>query len=203
MWTPRINKWSDAEEVFEFMKTNAFAVLVSESGHQPVATHLPVLVEKKDDTFVITTHIAKANPHWQLLDKGRVLVIFSAPHAYISPSLYEHSRNVPTWNYIAVHAFGHAELHTDHPMLLSILESTIVNYEENYLAQWKVLDQDYVKAMLDEIVGITIHVDEWTAKEKLSQNKSQGERSRIADHLLDSEKNHEQEIGRRMKEKDD
>lgn len=203
MWTPRINKWNNADEVFEFIKANSFALLISETGHQPVATHLPVLVERKEDSFVITTHIARANPHWHFLDKGRVLVIFSAPHAYISPTLYDHSKNVPTWNYIAVHACGHAELHTDHSRLLSILESTILNYEESYFSQWKELDRDYIHAMLDEIVGITIHVDEWIAKEKLSQNKSHGERHRIANHLLKSEESHEQEIGRRMKDKDD
>lgn len=201
MWTPRINDWKNDEEIFQFMKDHSFALVVSETGHQPTATHLPVIVDQVENEITITTHLAKANPHWKYLDQGRVLVVFSNPHSYISPTLYDHQQNVPTWNYISVHAYGTVNITFNHDELLEILNKTISKYEENYKQQWQRLNTDYVKAMLDDIVGVTITVDQIEAKEKISQNKSKVEQERIANHLIHSEKTNEREVGMRMKKR--
>jgi transcriptional regulator len=63
------------------------------------------------ERLVLTSHLARANPHWRALVSGAPsLALFQGPHAYVSPSWYaskaEHGKVVPTWNYIAVHAHG-------------------------------------------------------------------------------------------------
>lgn len=58
-------------------------------------------------------HFARANPQWKALANGaEALVIFAG--RYVSPGFYpskaEHGKVVPTWNYVAVHAYGTAEV---------------------------------------------------------------------------------------------
>ncbi|MBK8473954.1 MAG: FMN-binding negative transcriptional regulator [Sphingobacteriales bacterium] len=93
------------------------------------------------------------------------------PHAYISPQLYESPINVPTWNYIAVHAYGKAQLIADEIAATALLEQTINYYEAQYMVQWNSLPQDYKDRLLKGIVAFEIVVTELQGKQKLSQNK--------------------------------
>ena len=59
-------------------------------------------------------HVARANEQWRDLETHpEAMVIFLGPEAYVSPSAYATKREtgkvVPTWNYVAVHAYGVAE----------------------------------------------------------------------------------------------
>lgn len=106
MYVPRHFAMDDREEVLGFMRANSFAVLVSAGeGGVPFATHVPLLV---DDTGTkLIGHLARANPHWKLFDGTRpALAVFAGPHAYVSPRWYASAPQVPTWNYVAVHATG-------------------------------------------------------------------------------------------------
>nr|WP_262902615.1 FMN-binding negative transcriptional regulator [Pontibacter aydingkolensis] len=91
----------------KFMREFSFATLVTIQDNKPFATHLPFVVENRNEQLILQTHVAKQNPQWKDLKAGQeALVIFQEPHAYISPALYEKQLNVPTWNYCAVHAYG-------------------------------------------------------------------------------------------------
>ena len=78
-----------------------------------VATHLPLVVRDDGPHGVLEGHFAKANKHWQGLAGRETLVVFPGPHSYVSPALYVEELSVPTWNYIAVHAYGTMELVED------------------------------------------------------------------------------------------
>src|SRR4051812_31010638 len=110
MYIPKINLMTNPQEAISFMQRYSFATLVTVNNGVPSATHLPFVVEQRDDKIVLVSHLAAANPQVQELLQGKPLVIFAEPHAYISPTHYEHEKNVPTWNYIAVHAYGTATL---------------------------------------------------------------------------------------------
>ena len=77
---------------------------------------------------MIEGHFAKANPHWKSLAGHETLVVFSGPHSYVSPTLYIEELSVPTWNYIAVHAYGMLELVEDErrkdALLAGLIQST-------------------------------------------------------------------------------
>ena len=53
------------------------------------------------------------------------MAVFSGPHAYVSPSWYEEAGTVPTWNYVAVHAYGTFHLVEDRDGLLDILRRSV------------------------------------------------------------------------------
>jgi len=174
---------TDPQEALSFMQRYNFATIVTVTEGAANATHLPFVVEQRDDKIVLISHLAKANPQADELLNGKVLVIFAEPHAYISPKHYEHEKNVPTWNYIAVHAYGAATLVESPEMKAALLAQTINFYEADYLQQWQNLPDDYKLNMMKGIVGFEIEVTELQGKKKLSQNRSEIEQENIIKNL--------------------
>lgn len=176
------------------MKQFSFATIITAKDNLPVATHLPFLIQVKDDNIVLTSHFAKANEHWAEIGNNRVLVIFSEPHAYISPANYDKELNVPTWNYISIHAYGTGKLLTETNQTFDILGATIDKYEKSYRKQWESLPEEYKMKMLKGIVAFEIVVSDLQAKKKLSQNRSETEKQKIIDSLSKSNNSNEKHI---------
>ena len=85
MYVPPFNKFEDRQKVIAFMQRYSFATIISVSNNLPVATHLPFLVKQKGDQILLLSHFAKANPQAAGIIANTSLVIFTEPHAYISP----------------------------------------------------------------------------------------------------------------------
>lgn len=182
------------------MRRFNFAAIVSQVDGLPFATHLPFVVEEEAAQIRLLAHFAKANPQWKNLEAQTALVIFSEPHAYISPSLYEKEQNVPTWNYVAVHAYGTPRLILEEKSVFDLLEKQMQAFEGEYLEQWTRLSPDYKNAMVKGIVAFEIRVEKLEAKWKLSQNKKPQEQVNIMSHLLEREDSTAREIGEMMKD---
>ncbi|MEO6330539.1 MAG: FMN-binding negative transcriptional regulator [Ginsengibacter sp.] len=194
MYIPTINSLTDRDEIVAFMKQFSFATIITSRHNLPVATHLPFLVTTKDNNIILISHFAKANQHWAEIENNKALIIFSEPHAYISPKNYDKELNVPTWNYISIHAYGHGKLITETDKVFKVLEATINNYESSYKHQWETLPEDYKLKMLKGIVAFEIVVTDLQAKKKLSQNRTVGEQQKIITSLLKSTDSNEQLI---------
>lgn len=199
MYVPPHFGFGDRADVVAFMHRYNFATVVSQLNSEPFATHLPFIIEETGGEIRLLAHFAKANPQWQHWGGQTALVIFSEPHAYVSPSLYEKEQNVPTWNYVAVHAYGIPELITDESRAFELLEKQMAAFEPAYLHQWSGLSQDYKNAMIKGIVAFEIRVQRLEAKNKLSQNKSVQDRQNVREHLLASDDSAARAIGAMMK----
>ena len=184
MYIPHLNQMTNKTEIVAFMQRFSFATIITSKDNYPVATHLPFLVSQRADTIILTSHFARANPQWKDIENNLVLVIFSEPHAYISPTNYEKLLNVPTWNYIAVHAYGQPTLITEPAHVINILENTIDNYEQSYKDQWNHLLADYKTGMMKGIVAFEVLITDIQAKKKLSQNKTVNEQISIIAAVL-------------------
>ncbi len=190
---------TDKAETVAFMKRFGFATIVTAKNDLPVATHLPFLVTNNDENIILISHFAKANEQWKDIEHNKVLVIFSEPHAYISPKHYDKELNVPTWNYISVHAYGKGRLITETQNVIQILESTIDNYETSYKQQWNNLPGEYKLGMIKGIVAFEIVVTDLQGKKKLSQNKTKNEQTNIINALAQSDDTNEKLIADYMK----
>lgn len=186
-------------EAIDFMKRFSFATIVTAKDSIPIATHLPFLVTIQDDNIILTSHFAKANDHWKGIENTKTLVIFTEPHAYISPKHYDQELNVPTWNYISVHAYGQVKIISNEDKVFEMLENTIDTYETSYKQQWNNLPEEYKLRMSKAIVAFEIIVKDLQAKKKLSQNKTENERLIIIDSLSKSDEPNEQLIAGYMK----
>ena len=183
MYIPKQYKEDDLLQLVAFMNQYPFALLISQVDGKPFATHLPFIIEKSENGILLQSHMALANPQWKQLAQQPVLIVFSEPHAYISPSLYEKKENVPTWNYIAVHVYGHAVLIENKDNVEQLLLKTISTFEPAYLGQYNDLNSDYLKRMVKGIKAFSIEVNDVQGKFKLSQNKTIVEQKNIVDHL--------------------
>jgi transcriptional regulator len=189
MHIPNAFREQDIEKLLAFMRANSFATLVSISNNLPIASHIPLVVTVEDDTIKLIGHLAKSNPHWKALKTSESLAIFSGAHAYISPSLYEKHESVPTWNYIAVHAYGIPELVTfneSQEQMNQMIDKTIDTYESGYHSQWHSLSNEFREGMMNGIVGFEMTVTRLEGKYKLSQNRSQADRHNVAHTLINS-----------------
>ena len=116
-------------------------------------------------------------------------MIFSGPHAYISPSWYENpSKGVPTWNYSTVIIEGVTEVIDSSEWLLKSVMEFTDKFEKD--TSWKdSVDKDYLSNLSKGIVGIKIQVKEIHSKFKLSQNKNNVDRNNVIDKLSSQNKN--------------
>jgi len=200
MYIPKFNAFPDKNEVISFIRKYSFGTIITSENNLPVATHLPFLVEEKDGQVIISSHFAKANPQELDVAGNSNLVIFTEPHAYISPKNYPKEAEVPTWNYIAVHAYGRARLLETEEEKFKLLEHTINNYEAEYFKQWEKLPYEFKSKMIKGIIGFEIEVTDLQAKSKLSQNRSEIEKENIIHSLNKSPFESEREIAQYMKE---
>jgi len=199
MYIPKINLATDKDEIIAFMKQFSFATIITAKDNIPTATHLPFLVSSGSEEIILTSHFAKANEQWKDIQTNNVLVIFSEPHAYISPKNYDKELNVPTWNYISVHAYGQGKLITEAENVFKVLENTIDNYESSYKEQWNRFPEEYKQKLAKGIVAFEITVKDLQAKKKLSQNRTATEKQKIIDTLSESHDTNEKIIAAYMK----
>ncbi|WP_310038296.1 FMN-binding negative transcriptional regulator [Paraburkholderia caribensis] len=181
-----------------------FGTLITHGSSGLDANHIPFELAAEDGELgVLRAHVARANPVWQEVANGdEVLVVFHAGDAYISPNWYpskhELHKQVPTWNYMVVHAHGRMTILDDERYVRGVVGRLTRTHEASEPKPWKMGDapKDYVDAMVKAIVGIQVEITRLVGKSKLSQNKeardiqgaaealkSSGE-SRLADAML-------------------
>lgn len=198
MYTPKHFEEKDREKLVKFMKEYNFASLVNKTKNRYWATHLPFIVTENEKDIILYSHMAKANPQWANFNDEEVLVIFQEPHSYISPKLYEHKVNVPTWNYIAVHVYGVPEILPSVEERINLLLNTFREFEPSFKEQWDTLPGDYKNELLDGITAFRIKVAKIEGKFKLSQNKTEKERKNIVDSLTQSNDKTKVDIAKNM-----
>jgi transcriptional regulator len=187
MYIPEFNRIEDRALALGFIRANPFAILVSTTDNGPFATHLPVLINESPDQITLRGHVAKANPHWQMIGPDHTsLVIFHGPHAYVSPTLYEIRESVPTWNYGAVHLYGKGRVLTDESAARQVLEDLIAQFDSSYTEQWNSFSNEYRNRMQRHIVAFEITATRVETKFKLSQNRTRAEQEKVIRALAGS-----------------
>jgi transcriptional regulator len=129
--------------------------------------------------------MAKANPQWRTFGNQQLMVIFSGPHAYISPTWYTNVPNVPTWNYAAIHAYGYVQLLNKSELLNSLTELART-FEPSLLLETDTMPKTYVDKLAAGIVGFKIEVSRWDAQMKLGQHRSESDQTRLYKELQNS-----------------
>jgi transcriptional regulator len=167
------------------------AILVSLTPDGLFASHAPLLLDPEPAPYgTLIGHLAKANPHARLADAAvQTLVIFQGPNGYITPSYYaakhEHGKVVPTWNYVAIHAYGRLEAFDDPALLLDVVTRLTHRHESPRAAPWAVSDApvDFVQGMLRGIIGIRLPIARLEGKAKMSQNRPPADQIGVVDGL--------------------
>lgn len=183
MYTPSLNQITDRALLIEAMQAYSFAILVNAAAGgvaAPLAaTHLPLVVKDEGEYGVIEGHLALANPHWKDLAGRETLAIFAGPHSYVSPLLYTDPMPVPTWNYIAVHAYGTPSLIEDEAGKDAVVTSLMLIHEPAMGERWHAVPDEIRTSMLTEIVAFRMKIAKIEGKFKISQNRDPEERRNV------------------------
>ncbi len=180
MYSPPYNQIENRAELLAFMRANSFVLLATGTGGALHASHLPATVHERGDAIAIDMHMARNNPQWQEFFDEEVLVVFSGPHAYVSPRWYEQKPRVPTWNYAAVHAYGIPRVISEREAKHASQRRLIASLDPEWLPKFDALPPEYVSSMLEGIVNFEIPVTRIETRWKLSQNRGRREQELIA-----------------------
>jgi transcriptional regulator len=195
MYVPPAFRMEDLPELHAVMRAVHLATLVTATDAGLLATPLPLFLAADEGPLgTLHGHLARANPQWSRPAVGEAMVIFGGPDAYVTPSWYatkaETGRVVPTWNYVAVHAYGLPEFFDDADRLRDVVTRLTDLHEAPRSERWAVSDapEPFVKSQLRGIVGLRLPIARIEGKRKMSQNRSAEDRARVAAGLAASDR---------------
>ncbi len=208
MYIPRHFEETRPHVLQSLIRQYPLATIVTQVEGELNANHIPLLFSPGPAPHgELQGHVARANPILNdLAHPHDVLMIFQGPNAYISPSWYEEKaltgKVVPTWNYLAVHAYGTVSIHDDPDWLREHLPRLTGEHEGAMAAPWQLEDapDEYITRMLRGIVGIEFSINRVIGKWKLSQNKSESDQQAIVAGLDGGEHAEGNALARSMKD---
>ena len=195
MYVPPAFAEDDVAVLHASMRAARLANFVTATAEGLVASPLPLLLDEAEGSHgVLYGHLARANPQWRAAPLGEAMALFMGPDAYVTPSWYATKREtgkvVPTWNYVAVHAYGPVEFFEDAGRLLEVV-TRLTNLHEGPRAEpWAVADapEPFIRAQLRGIVGLRMPITRLEGKRKLSQNRNAADRAGVAAGLAASDR---------------
>jgi transcriptional regulator len=193
MYVPAHFKEDRVLILHETIRQVGFGTLVTYGDDGLEANHLPMLLDADSGPLgMLLGHVARANPQWRRAHGDvQSLAMFLGPNTYITPSWYrtktETGKVVPTWNYLAIHAYGELAFFDDRSKLRAHVERLTEAHERERTAPWAVSDapSDYIDQMLGGIVGFTLRIDRLEGKWKMSQNRSAPDRAGVTAGLAE------------------
>ncbi|MGY8668985.1 FMN-binding negative transcriptional regulator [Bradyrhizobium sp. UFLA05-109] len=201
MYVPPAFRNDEIESIRATIRSARLASLVTATAEGPIATQLPFFLDETTGEYgVLYGHLAKANPQWRSAPIGEALAIFMGPEAYVTPSWYatksETEKVVPTWNYVAVHAYGSVEFFEEPARLLNVVTRLTDLHETSRVNPWAISDAPaaFIAAELRGIVGVRILVTRFEGTQKMSQNCSVADRIGVAAGLAASEQPRDREV---------
>jgi transcriptional regulator len=181
MYIPKPFEITDRRAMHEIIEANGFGILVS-AGGELIATHLPFLLHPNEGKHgTLYAHIARPNQHRTFFGSA-ALAIFMGPHGYVSPTWYsDPTTNVPTWNYVAVHAYGVPQ-ELPEAEAAPHLARLVAKYESH---GWSMNDlkPSLRDTMPKGVAAFRIAITRLEGKAKLSQNKTVAERVRVMEQF--------------------
>lgn len=205
MYVPPAFRVEDLPTLHAAMRDARIANLVTATADGLIATPLPLLLDPAEGDYgTLYGHVARANPHWSAAATGDSLALFGGPEAYVSPSWYPskqaHGSVVPTWNYVAVHAYGPVAFFDDPQRMLSIVTRLTEHHEAGRPAPWAVSDapENFIRAQLRGIVGLRMPITRLEGKRKLSQNRNAEDRAGVVAGLAASDRPGDRDVAAAM-----
>jgi transcriptional regulator len=195
MYIPGRFAENDLATLHDVIRAHAFAALVTVQDGLPVASHIPFVLDgDRGPHGSLLGHLARANPQWRSFadpSAPQALVIFEGPHAYVSPSWYAGAPNVPTWNYVIVHAYGTPRIIIEPGQVRSAIDRLVAVYESGRAQPWSTtgVPPDFIDRMLSAIVAFEIPIERLEGKFKLSQNKTADDRAGVITALSEEPDN--------------
>jgi transcriptional regulator len=192
MFVPKFYREPESSWKTDLIRANPLALAVSNGSVEegPFATHLPVIFDPAQaDTelpadlsgLTLLAHMNRANPHWAALeDGGVVLLTFTGPHSYVSPTVYQVTPAAPTWNFTSVHVRGVVEKFDSLDDTLDVVRATVRAFEGDFGNGWDMTESlDYFRKIVPDVGAFRVRVTGADGMFKLSQEQPSEVRERV------------------------
>lgn len=191
MFVPSFYREPDSSWMVDLVRGNPLALAVANGSPDggPFATHLPVIFDPETSGnwsgelpgATLLGHMNQANPHWAALETGSVLLLtFTGPHSYVSPTVYEVTPAAPTWNFTAVHVRGVVEKIDSMEETLDVVQSTVRAFEGQFGTGWDMTESlDYFRKIAPAVGAFRFKVTGAEGMFKLSQEQPGEVRDRV------------------------
>jgi transcriptional regulator len=123
-------------------------------------------------------------------------VAHGSPLAFVSPRWYVSARQVPTWNYEAVHVHGRLEAITDLEGATDVLRRLSRTFDPEWDPEAMLGAR--APGLMRGIVAFALRVERITGKRKLGQNRADADRIAAGQVLARAERETERAIGAAM-----
>lgn len=189
MYLPKHFANADLGRLHDLIEERVFGLLIVTRNDDLDAAHIPFLLDRNEGRHGrLRGHFARPNPIWRAFDgETEALAIFSGPDTYISPDWYVSHHQVPTWNYMAVHAQGRPKVIDDAGGVRRVLEDLSARNEARIAGKkpWTVdkLPAEVYDKMTKGIVAFEMPVERIEGKWKLNQNRSEADRRGVIAQL--------------------
>ncbi|MFE0190632.1 FMN-binding negative transcriptional regulator [Streptomyces sp. NPDC058989] len=192
MYVPSIYQAEDPAWLRRIVEQYPLATMITNGPQMPYATHLPIIFSPDDasgdgspEGATLLGHMNRANSHWDsLADGAHAQLIFTGPHGYVTPTVYETTPAAPTWNFVSVHLQGRLELIPTFEETLEVVQLTVQAYEKNFGDGWEMDSSlDYFRRIGPAVGAFRFQVESADGMFKLSQEKDPEVRERVADRF--------------------
>jgi len=185
VYVPPLFKEDRIDVLHDAIRRTGLATLVTLSQDGLIASHVPMLLDADPAPYgTLVGHLARPNPQARGAI-GEALAIFQGPEVYITPSWYATKRAtgkvVPTWNYVAIHAYGTVQFFDDRDRLREVVTRLTERQETPRAEPWAVTDApaDFTQGMLNGIVGFALPIARLEGKWKMTQNRPAEDRAGV------------------------
>ncbi|ANP50072.1 transcriptional regulator [Streptomyces griseochromogenes] len=191
MFVPSHYREPDVSWMVDLMRGNPLALMASNGtpADGPFATHLPVITDPQWEGsptadlagMPLLGHMNRANPHWAALETGSaILLTFTGPHAYVSPTVYDVTPAAPTWNFTSVHVHGVVEKIESTEETLDVVQATVQAFEGEFGDSWDMSESvDYFRKIVTGVGAFRVRVTKAEGMFKLSQEQRPEIRERV------------------------
>ncbi len=187
MYVPSQFKEERVPVLHEAIERIGFGTLVTLGADGMTASHVPMHIAAEPAPFgTLSGHLARANPQWRSArPEVEALAIFTGPYSYITPAWYptkhKTGKVVPTWNYVAIHAYGRLRFIDDPGRARANVTALTNRHESGSAVPWQVTDApaDFIEAMLKAIVAFELTITRLEGKWKMSQNRPAEDRAGV------------------------
>ncbi len=178
---------ADLSTLHDVIERHPFGLLIATTPPASAA-HIPFVLRRHEGPFgTLIAHTARADPIAAMLDGAtELLAVFQGPRAYVRSRWYVNP-GLPTYNFIAVHAYGRATPLADRGAVLAHLSALVRLHEAGYDDEFRLADADadYVAPLLDHIAPFSLRIERIEGKVKLSQNRATADRAAVIKGLRD------------------
>ncbi|MEV7727308.1 FMN-binding negative transcriptional regulator [Streptomyces sp. NPDC087917] len=198
MFVPSFYHEPDSSWMVDLIRDNPLALGVANGNAEdgPFATHLPVIFDPETSAdwsgeltgATLLGHMNRANPHWAALESGSVVLLtFTGPHSYVSPTVYGVTPAAPTWNFTAVHVRAVVEKLDAMDDTLGVVESTVRAFEGAFGNGWDMTESlGYFRKIAPGVGAMKFTVVGAEGMFKLSQEQPGEVRERVRESFGES-----------------